>query len=278
MELFKKEPPHIMGVLNVTPDSFYDGGRYHNIDSALQQAERMFKEGADIIDVGGESTRPGAEPVSTDEELSRVIPVIEKLKREIDISISIDTYKAYVAEEALKMGVDMVNDISGLNFDPEMPRVLSRYNPYVVIMHIKGTPRNMQNNPTYNDVVGEITDYFKDSIEIATRAGIASSRLILDPGIGFGKTLKHNVEILRNIDRFKELGFPLLIGHSRKSMISDILGGLPPGDRLEGTLAITAYLTLKGIDIIRVHDVKENKRVIEVIKRLKDGTGIHRNR
>jgi len=257
----------IMGILNVTPDSFYDGGKYSIRDRAIQRAERMLEDGADIIDIGGESTRPGADPVSLEEELDRVIPVIEAI-RDFPIPISIDTYKANVAEEALKHGASIVNDISGLRFDPEMAKVVARYNVPVVIMHIKGTPRDMQKNPVYENVVEEIKNYFIKQVDYAVSFGIKGENIILDPGIGFGKKLEHNIEILRKVSEFKKLGFPLLIGHSRKSMIGMILDGIAPEERLYGTLAISSYCIMNRVDIIRVHDVREHvqlRKILEVI-------------
>ena len=258
----------IMGILNVTPDSFYDGGRYNLIELAVKRAEEILKEGADIIDIGGESTRPGADPVTLQEELDRVIPVIEKLKG-FPIPISIDTYKSEVAEEACKQGVSIINDISGLTADEKMVEVARKYGAYVIIMHIKGTPKNMQLNPTYSDVVGEIREFLIKQSNYALSNGIPGDKIIIDPGIGFGKTLEHNLEILKNIDEFKKIGFPLLVGHSRKSMIGMLLGNIPPEERLYGTLGVSAYLIMRGVDIIRVHGVRphvELRRVIEALK------------
>jgi len=255
----------IMGILNVTPDSFYDGGKYSIWDRAVQRAEKMLEDGADIIDIGGESTRPGAEPVSLEEELDRVIPVIEAI-RDFPIPISIDTYKAKVAAEALKHGASIVNDISGLRFDPEMAKVVAKYNVPVIIMHIKGTPRDMQKNPHYENVVEEIKNYFIKQVDYAISFGIKRENIILDPGIGFGKKLEHNIEILRNINEFKKLGFPLLIGHSRKSMIGMILDRIPPEERLSGTLAISSYCIMNKVYIVRVHDVKEHVQLRKILE------------
>ena len=260
----------IMGILNVTPDSFYDGGRYARLDEALRHAEQMVKEGADIIDIGGESTRPGAEPVPLQEELDRVLPVVEKVAANFDVHISIDTYKSKVAEEAIKLGADIVNDISGLGFDPQMPEIVSKYGTYIVIMHIKGTPKDMQRNPHYEDVLSEVGDYFTERIRLAELRGIQRDKVILDPGIGFGKLLEHNLELIANIDHFKKrFGLPLLVGASRKSFIGMVLDGIPPNERLEGTLAVTAFCALHGVDILRVHDVKENLRVVRMIEAVK---------
>ncbi len=255
---------HIIGILNVTPDSFSDGGKFFKFDDAVKQGIKMAEEGADILDIGGESTRPGSNPVSLEEELSRVIPVIESLSKRIDIPISIDTYKAKVAQTALKAGAQMINDISALRFDPEMKKITAEYNVPIVLMHIQGTPRNMQENPWYEDVISEITDYLKESIKIATGAGIDPDKIIIDPGIGFGKRLEDNLNILKNLKRFSILNCPILIGCSRKSFIGKILN-LPMGERLEGSLAALAVAVMNGAHIVRVHDIKESKRVVELI-------------
>ncbi len=257
----------IMGILNVTPDSFYDGGRYNLTDKALKRAEEILQEGADFIDIGGESTRPGSEPITLEEEMDRVLPVIEKLKG-FPIPISIDTYKSKIAEEALKLGATIINDISGLTFDQRMVEVAAKYNSYVVIMHIKGTPKTMQMNPEYQDVVGEIKEFLEKQIDYAVNSGLERAKLIIDPGIGFGKKLEHNLEILKEIDEFKTLRVPIMIGHSRKSMIGHLLDNKPPEERLFGTLAISAYLIQNRIDILRVHDVRPNvelRKVLEAI-------------
>jgi len=254
----------IMGVLNVTPDSFYDGGRYLRLSDALRRVEKMINEGAHIIDVGGESTRPGSSPVSCEEEADRVIPVIEEIRRNFDVFISIDTYKSSVAEEAISSGADMINDISGLTFDKKMADLVASDNIPVVVSHIKGTPKDMQKNPYYEDPVKEIKQFLEKRVALLKEKG--AYQIIIDPGIGFGKRVSDNIEIIKNIREFKKLGYPVLIGHSRKSFIGYLLGNLPPEERLEGTLAITAYLAMKEVNILRVHDVKENVRVIEVIK------------
>ena len=255
---------HIMGILNVTPDSFSDGGRFFKFDDAVRQGIKMAEEGADIIDIGGESTRPGSDSVSLEEELSRVIPVIKTLSQQMDIPISIDTYKAEVAKEALDAGARMINDISALRFDPELKKIAAQCNVPVVLMHILGTPKNMQENPRYEDVIGEITGYLKESIKIATDAGIDKEKIIIDPGIGFGKRLEDNLNILKNLKKFSILNCPILIGCSRKSFIGKILN-LPAEERLEGSLAALAVAVMNGANIVRVHDVKESKRVTELV-------------
>lgn len=257
------EKTYIMGIINVTPDSFSDGGKYKSVDEAVESALRMVDEGADIIDIGGESTRPGAEPVPLEEELNRVIPVIKKLREQTDAVISIDTYKSEVAEEALKYGADIVNDISGFHFDKRMPEIVLKYNAGVILMHIKGTPRDMQKNPAYENLVEEIIDYFAYSIDIAKETGIDNGSIMIDPGIGFGKKWQDNYLIIRYLKEFKSLGYPILIGPSRKSFIGYLLD-LPVEERLEGTISAVVCSILNGADIVRVHDVKEVARAVAV--------------
>ena len=253
----------IMGILNVTPDSFANGGRYDRIDSALLQAERMAEGGADIIDVGGESTRPGARPVPLKEEIKRTIPVIKRLAKRINLPISIDTCKSRVAREALDSGASLVNDISALRVDKGMAGVVSRYKVPLVLMHMQGKPRNMQKNPQYKDVVGDIISFLRKRIEFAKEEKIDEERIIIDPGIGFGKTTEHNLQIFNRFSEFKSLGRPILVGPSRKSVIGNVLN-LPVEERLEGTAAAVAASILNGADIIRVHDVREMKRVVDM--------------
>ena len=261
----------IMGIINVTPDSFYKESRKMRIDEILKTAEKMLEDGADILDIGGMSTRPGSDPVEVEEELKRVVPAIKALKENFpDSLISVDTYRWKVAKEAIDAGADIVNDISAMRFDENMGKLVADTGVPVVLMHIKGTPKTMQENPHYEDVVKEISEYFEERINYALSQGISEKRIILDPGIGFGKRLEDNLEILRRIEEFKSLGFPLLIGASRKSFIGHTLDGAPPEDRLEGTLAVTAWCCMRGVDIIRVHEVKENKRVLKMIEKLKN--------
>lgn len=255
---------HLMGVLNVTPDSFSDGGRFFKLEEAIKQGLKLAEEGADIIDVGGESTRPGSEPVAIEEELRRVLPVIEELAKRIDLPISIDTYKSKVAKEVLDSGASMVNDISGLRYDPEMKKVVAKYDVPVVLMHIQGTPKNMQENPKYENLLEDIKSYLNESISIAEKAEIDEDKIIIDPGIGFGKTLNDNLKILKNLVEFKSLGRPIMIGVSRKSIIGKILD-LPTDERLEGSLASMAVAIMNGANILRVHDVKESKRVAKLV-------------
>ncbi len=261
---FNKKPL-IMGILNVTPDSFYDGGKYVEENSISERVREIVHNGADIIDIGGESTRPGAEPVPLEEEVNRVSQALSHVNPE-EIIISVDTYKAEVAEMALKMGATIINDISALRFDSRMVEVVREYDAYVVIMHMKGKPKDMQKNPEYSNVIEEILHFFKERIDFAVSNGISEDRIILDPGIGFGKQQVHNIEILKNIDRFRSLGYPILIGHSRKSLIGYLTGEKNPENRLHGTLGISAYLALQGVDIIRVHDVKEHVELIKVLR------------
>lgn len=258
-----------MGILNVTPDSFSDGGLYFDKDRAVGQALRMQEEGADILDIGGESTRPGAENVSVKEEIRRIVPVIEAIAKEVRVPISVDTCKSAVAEAAISAGASLINDISGLRFDLHMSRVASEHKVPVVIMHIKGTPKNMQQNPTYRALIPEITDYLYGSIEIARNAGIPDDRIIIDPGIGFGKTVNHNLEIIRRLDEFSNFEKPILLGHSRKSFIGKMLGNLSVTERLEGTAAAAAIGIFNGANIIRVHDVKEMVRVAKIADGIK---------
>lgn len=255
---------HIMGILNVTPDSFSDGGMYFNKSAAVRRAIQMVEEGADIIDIGGESTRPGSEKVPVEEELRRTIPVIKAVAKEVAVPLSIDTYKAEVAKKALDAGASLVNDISGLRFDPEMPKTVSLYGVPVVIMHIKGTPGDMQKNPAYEALIPEIMDYLRAGIRLALEAGIQEDRIIIDPGIGFGKTFSHNLEIINNLREFTLLEKPILIGPSRKAFVGKILRDVPPGERLEGTAAAVAISIINGANIVRVHDVKEMVKVAKV--------------
>ena len=250
----------IMGVLNITPDSFSDGGLFVDADKAVAHARQMAEDGAEIIDVGGESTKPGSEHVSEEEELKRVKPVIERLVKEINVPISIDTCKPKVAEECLELGASLVNDITGLR-NKEMIKIIAKHNIPVVIMHMKGEPKNMQQNPAYKDVVKEIKEFFRDRINKARDYGI--DNIIIDPGIGFGKTAGHNLQILKRLNEFKDFGCPILVGPSRKSFIGNITG-LAANERLEGTLAAISIAILNGADIIRVHDVKECKRAAQI--------------
>jgi len=268
-ELALGERTLVMGIINVTPDSFSGDGLGADAAAAIAQGKQMVADGADILDVGGESTRPGAEAVSLEEELARVLPVVEGLAGEVDVPVSIDTYKSRVAKEALARGASIVNDFSGLHADEEMARVAAEAGAPMVVMHIQGTPRDMQKNPRYADVIGEISDYLEEAIARAEAAGIGRDQVVVDPGIGFGKKLEHNLEILRRLREFRCLGCPVVVGTSRKSMIGMILDlpgevRLPAEERLEGTAATVALAVAGGADIVRVHDVKEMVRVVRV--------------
>ena len=255
----------VMGILNLTPDSFSgDGLAGLGTSGIAERARSMFEDGADILDVGGESTRPGSDPVAAEEEVGRVAPAVGAIRREVPgIPISVDTYKASVARAALDAGADIVNDISGLTFDAEMAPLVAERGAPVIIMHIKGTPQDMQRDPTYSDVVGEIVSYFRERLEQAREAGIAEEAIALDPGIGFGKTTEHNLTILRRLGELRSAGRPLVVGTSRKSFIGNVLG-LPVEDRLEGTAATVALAVAQGADIVRVHDVKEMARIVRM--------------
>lgn len=255
--------PVVMGILNVTPDSFSDGGRFLSPDAAVERIGTMISEGAAIIDIGGESTRPGSDRVSAGEEIDRVIPVLEKgITAFPDAFFSIDTTKYGVAEEALRLGVHIVNDVSGLQKEPRLAELCVRSGAALVLMHSKGDPKTMQQDPSYDDVVDEIYGFFVRQSDLARSVGLEN--LILDPGIGFGKTVQHNLEILRKMDRFRELGHPLLLGASRKSMIGQLLGGRPVDGRLAGTLAVHCHALMAGTHILRVHDIREAKDTIMV--------------
>jgi dihydropteroate synthase len=253
----------LMGVLNVTPDSFSDGGAFFNKEKAISRGLGMVEEGVDIIDIGGESTRPGSKPVELEEELHRVIPVIESLEKEVDVPISIDTYKSAVAQRAVEAGAQIINDISGLHFDSNLAQVAAREDTPLVLMHIRGTPETMQKDVHYSSLFAEIIRYLKDSIRIAESAGIDPGQMIIDPGIGFGKTIEDNLLILKHLYEFRILGKPILLGTSRKNFIGKILN-TEVGERLEGTLSSIAIGVLNGAHIIRSHDVLEAKKVIAV--------------
>ena len=260
----------VMGIVNVTPDSFSDGGKFFSPEVAISHASKLITQGEDIIDIGGESTRPGAEQVSESEELKRVIPVIEKIRTDNPtILISIDTTKASVAKHAVEAGADIINDVSGLSFDNNMIGIVESFNIPVVIMHMKGNPQNMQLNPKYKDIVNEILDFFKMKIKIAIQSGINRSMIILDPGIGFGKTVEHNFELLSRLNEFNVLELPIMIGPSRKSFIGIALD-LPPEDRVEGTAAAVSAGVMNGASIVRVHDVKSMKRVVRIIEKVRN--------
>lgn len=258
----------VVAVLNVTPDSFFEGSRFMSSNEAIDRALLMESEGADVIDVGGESSRPGSSPVSAAEELNRVLPIVEGIRKRSDVLISVDTTKAAVASSALAAGASIVNDISALRFDPDMAGTVAAAGAFVVLMHMQGTPATMQQEPTYANVVNEVRTFLDERVCAAAAAGISGDRVILDPGVGFGKRLDHNLELLRNLDRIVELGPPVMIGASRKSFLGEILG-LPARDRLEGTIVTNSVAIVRGADLIRVHDAKEGRRTADVARRLR---------
>lgn len=253
--LRREQIPLLMGILNVTPDSFSDGGRFVAVEAAVEQAEKLIADGATIIDIGGESTRPGAAPVDVAEELQRTIPVVTELARRTDTPISIDTTKAEVARQALQAGAVVVNDISGMTFDEDMPHVCAEHAASICLMHIRGTPQTMQDDPTYDDVVADVTEFLARRLEACATAGIEFDRICLDPGIGFGKTAEHNLQLMQHLDVMRAaLGRPLLVGHSRKRFLSRLLGR-PVEERTAGTVGVSIALSENGADLLRVHDV-----------------------
>ena len=251
-----KNHTYIMGILNVTPDSFSDGGKWNTLDHAMKHVETMLADGADLIDVGGESTRPGHTPVGAQEEIERVLPVIEAIRSRFDVPISVDTYKGSVADASLKAGADLINDVWGLKYDPEMAPVIARHNAPCCLMHNK-------ENTEYNNFLVDMLSETQECVNIAKKAGIKDENIILDPGVGFGKTYEMNLETMNHLELFQHLGFPVLLGTSRKSMIGLTLD-LPIDQRVEGTLATSVIGVMKGCAFVRVHDVKENRRVIQM--------------
>jgi dihydropteroate synthase len=261
--------PLIMGVLNVTPDSFADGGCFFEHAAALAQARALVAAGADILDIGGESTRPFAEPVPLEEELRRVLPVIEAILPEITIPISIDTYKASVARAALAAGATLINDISALRFDPDMASLAAEFQAPVVLMHMQGNPRDMQRHPHYDDLLAEVRDFFRERLDFALSRGLSKDLLVLDPGIGFGKTWKHNLEILNHLDVFLDLGLPVMVGPSRKAFIGHILD-LPAGEERDiGSLAPLAVAVMRGARIVRTHNVAYARQFLAVLEAIR---------
>ena len=267
----------IMGVLNVTPDSFSDGGKFFTFDDAVAQGYRLFKDGADILDIGGESTRPFSNSVSEEEEILRVVPVIEKLSKRIPIPISIDTTKAGVAEQAIKAGASMINDVSSLSFDPKMANVAVDYGVPVILMHMLGNPKTMQIEPYYDDLINEIKTFFENAIDRAENKGISRSKIIIDPGIGFGKTVGHNLLLIQRLHKFKTLKVPIMIGTSRKAFIRNLLKD-NPGEEVNadsamvesGTQASVAAAILNGAHIVRVHDVANTRVTVKIIDAIKN--------
>jgi dihydropteroate synthase len=256
--------PLVMGVLNVTPDSFSDGGKYFRAEDAIERARQMVADGADLIDLGGESTRPGSDPVTADEELRRVLPVLEAIAGKIGVPISIDTYKSDVAGAALAAGAEIVNDISGGRMDPEMLALVAEKDVPIILGHIRGTPRYMQERPQYRDVVAEVADELEESAVKAIELGLSPDHVLVDPGIGFGKLLEHNLALLKHLGEIVERGRPVVVGVSRKKFIGTLLDNAAPDDRIEGTAAATALCVSAGAAVIRVHDVKQMARVVKV--------------
>ncbi len=257
---------YVMGVVNVTPDSFSDGGRYATAEAAIAHGLRLAEAGADVLDVGGESTRPGSPRVSAEQELERVLPVVEGLRARTPVPLSVDTTKAAVAREALRAGAVLINDISGFHFDPELPRVVAEAGAACCLMHIQGTPETMQQAPAYEDVLGEVLDFLEEGVAAAVAAGVARERILVDPGIGFGKTAGHNFFLLRRLGDLRVLGLPVLVGTSRKGFLGALTGGKPPGERLAATLgSVAAVAALGGADFVRVHDVAEARDALAVV-------------
>lgn len=253
-----KEHTYVMGILNVTPDSFSDGGKYSSLDAALKHAERMMKEGAAILDIGGESTRPGYTKISDEEEIARVIPVIEAVKKELEIPVSVDTYKSKVAKAAIEAGADLINDIWGLKYDLDMAKLIADNKVACCLMHNR-------DNTEYNNFVSDLLKDLRESVDLALKAGIRDDKIILDPGVGFAKSYEQNLMVLKHLGRLEQLGYPILLGTSRKSVIGVSLD-LPKEERLEGTLATTALAVNCGCAFVRVHDVKENVRVVRMME------------
>ena len=260
---FDLKRPLLMGILNITPDSFSDGGKYLTLNEALKRAHEMIEEGVDIIDIGGESTRPGSEPISLDEELKRIIPIIEALKKDSDIAISVDTYKPQVMKEAIDRDVAMINDVYALR-QPGAIDVIKHSKVGICLMHMQGTPQTMQINPHYTNVVSEVKSFLEARANDLVSEGIEKSRMILDPGFGFGKTFEHNIALLQHLESFKSLKLPVLVGLSRKSFIRKILSG-EHDDHLSGSIAAAIFSVIKGAKILRVHDIKETKSALNII-------------
>jgi len=262
--------PLLMGIVNVTPDSFSDGGLYFETKKAIARARELEIEGADIVDIGGESSRPFSQPITLEEEFRRVIPVIKAIAPELKIPISIDTYKAKIAQAAIEAGAKIINDISALRFDKDMAKVAADYKTPIVLMHMRGTPRDMQINPYYDDVLKEVYDFLEKRIDYALAQGIEKGQIAIDPGIGFGKRLEDNLRLIKHLPLFKDLGQPVLLGPSRKAFIGKVLNIDVPARRDIGTLGVVALATLLGADVIRVHAVKEARQIIKIVKAIMD--------
>ena len=271
MKMSQNKKITVMGILNVTPDSFSDGGRFNSFDEALFHTEQMITDGADVIDVGGETTKPGSQRLSLQEELDRVIPIVEAIKKRFDVQISVDTYKSGVAEQAIRSGAGIINDISGFTMDEKMPEIALKYQPTCILMHMQGTPLTMQDNPIYTDVCEEVFTSLLNRAKHFTQMGI--KKIVLDPGFGFGKTTDDNYKLLAGLSTLADSGYPVMAAASRKSMIANVLptdGNVPPAQRLPGTLAVHTIAILNGASWIRVHDVKEAVQTIPVIQKYLD--------
>ena len=260
---FPQNKTLVMGIINLSHDSFYEKSRYKTVEQAIRAAESMLEEGADILDIGAESSRPGSVPISPQEESKRLLPVLSQLVKVANVPISVDTYKPVVAQQVLQEGASIINDITGLQKYEEMAQTISRFKAGVVLMHMQGSPESMQENPQYQDVLKEVLEYLRQSISIAVSAGIVRKNIAVDPGIGFGKTDSHNLTLLNNINCFNELGQPVLLGVSRKSIIGNILD-TPAEERLEGSLAAAVSGVMRGVSIVRTHDVLATRRAIKV--------------
>jgi len=269
-ELVMKARPLLMGVINVTPDSFYDGGRFAETGAAADQAFKLAAEGADLIDIGGESTRPGADPLPVAEELRRVVPVIEAVAGKVSVPLSIDTRKSEVARQALAAGASILNDVSALGYDPDLAKAAAAAKAPLILMHIQGTPKDMQANPHYEDLFGEVITFLSERIERAKAAGVSEDLILVDPGIGFGKTADHNLELIRDLWRLRSLGRPIVLGHSNKSFIGKVLK-VEKDDRAEGSAAAAVAGVLSGAHILRVHDVKYHRRFVEMAAAIRAG-------
>ncbi len=261
-----------MGIINLSPESFYGGSLCQSQEQALDVAKRMVDEGANFLDIGAESSRPGSAPLTEQEEIKRLLPAVTNIARKVKIPISVDTYKPAVAREVLNAGATIINDITGLQRFPEMAQVISQFHAGVILMHMQGTPPSMQDNPAYTNILTEISDYLRQSVKVATSAGIDRSKIAIDPGIGFGKTDAHNLKILKNLEHFHEMNLPILLGVSRKSLIGNILS-LPVEERLEGSLSAAVYGVLKGVSIIRTHDVQATYRAVRVAESIMNEKG-----
>jgi len=268
MSLDFTKGPLLMGVINVTPDSFSDGGRFFEADRAIEHGLKLAEEGAHILDIGGESTRPGSTEVNTDEELERILPVLEGLKN-CGAVLSVDTRHGETMKAALAAGAGMMNDVSALTHDPAALNVIAASDAYICLMHMQGTPKTMQQNPQYEDVVHEVYDFLKERIQACVDAGVDHKRIVCDPGIGFGKTLEHNLNLLKNLDKFHDLSVPVMLGVSRKSFIDKICGDIAPEDRLPGSLSAAIWGLQQGIQIFRVHDVAETRQAFEIFQNIK---------